>query len=232
MSYGSCVESYAIWKKKITIKDLSILQMIAHRGLKVCEENYEERLVMKDVHNNLQESQVVGRNNTSHESERKTEFFKDLEEKASELRHISKIWHQDCENSVSIQQRLTNLLNAKYKKAYADGRMCSFEKCKHEDFKSEVGQILKRMETAGALQMPNLRTKYKLAVECVDDVCGRGMGEEYMKLEMYYLQANAGPTPKSHLTRDSDHVKEMVRDAPQKYSDVQNVVEYMLEQLS
>jgi hypothetical protein len=207
--------------------------MIAHPRIKTGElKNYEERLVMKDVHNNLRESRVMGRNNATYELEQNTGFLRDSGEKANELRHISKIWHQDCENSVSVQQRLTNLLNAKYKKAFDEGRMCLLEKCKHDDFKAEVGQILKRMETAGALQMPNLRTKYKLAVECVDDVCGGGMGEEYMKLEMYYLQANAGSTPISHLTRNSDHVKEMVRDAPEKYSDVQNVVEYMLEQLS
>lgn len=208
-----------------------MLQAIANLGVKAGEDNYEARLVMKDVHNNLRRSQVMGGNNT-HKSEQKTGFLKGSEEKANELRHISKIWHQDCENSISIQQQLTNLLNVKYKKAFVDGRMCLYEKCKHDDFKAEVGQILKRMETAGALQMPNLRMKHKLAVECVNEVCGGGMGEEYMKLEMYYLQANAGPTPISQLTRNPDHVKEIVRDAPKKYLDVQNVVEYMLEQLS
>lgn len=149
------------------------------------------------------------------------------DQKASDLRLISKLWHQECKGSVTIQQRLAYLLNSKYKEAFEDGRMYTVEKCKHNDFKAEVARILKKLERAGAPQLPTLNVKYELAVACVDEVFGKGMGEEYMTLEMYFM---AGGVMTS--VRDMNHVKEIAERVQREYADVQKITGFMLDQLS
>lgn len=163
-------------------------------------------------------------------SEKRAEMKLSLEDqKAYELRLISKLWHQDCKSSIPIQQKLAYLLNSKYKEVFEDGRMFTYEKCKHNDFKAEVAQILKNLERAGAPQMATLNLKYALAVACVDEVLGKGMGEEYMKLEGYYLQQSCGVRVTSW---DAALVKEIAGRVQREYVDVQHVTGFMLDQLS
>ncbi|KAG0625024.1 hypothetical protein M758_2G022100 [Ceratodon purpureus] len=152
------------------------------------------------------------------------------DQKASDLRLISKLWHQECKCSVTIQQRLAYLLDSKYKEAFEDGRMYTVENCKHNDFKAEVARILKKLERAGAPQLPTLNVKYELAVACVDEVFGKGMGEEYMKLETYFMQPTASGNMMS--ARDANQVKEIAERVQQEYKDVHNITGFMLDQLS
>ncbi|CAM6038052.1 unnamed protein product [Sphagnum compactum] len=150
-------------------------------------------------------------------------------EKELKLRHISRCWHQECNRSMYIQERLTNSLNNKYKREYTNGKLGSLERCKHDDFKAEVGQVLKRSATAGALQLPILKLKRELVKECVDEVFGEGMGEEYIRLEEYYLGLASKNV--SLDVKNPDEVKKLALEVAREYGDVHNVVGYMLEQL-
>jgi hypothetical protein len=150
-------------------------------------------------------------------------------EKELKLRHISRCWHQECNRSMYIQERLTNSLNNKYKREYTNGKLGSLERCKHDDFKAEVGQVLKRSATAGALQLPILKLKRELVKECVDEVFGEGMGEEYIRLEEYYLGLASKNV--SLDVKNPDQVKKLALEVAREYGDVHNVVGYMLEQL-
>ena len=170
---------------------------------------------------------LIERSNTERKVQLKLPANKD--QKASDLRLISKLWHQECKCSVTIQQRLAYLLNSKYKEAFKDGRMYPEEKCKHKDFKAEVARILKKLERAGAPQLPTLNVKYELAVACVDEVFGKGMGDEYMKLETYFMQPSCGTTASA---TDANQVKEIAKRVQQEYKDVQNITGFMLDQLS
>lgn len=107
--------------------------------------------------------------------------------------------------------------------------MYTVEKCKHNDFKAEVARILKQLERAGAPQLPTLNIKYELAVACVDEVFGKGMGEEYMKLETYFMQPSCGTKTSA---RDRNQIKEIAERVQQEYQDVQNITGFMLDQLS
>ncbi|KAG0613059.1 hypothetical protein M758_6G073500 [Ceratodon purpureus] len=155
------------------------------------------------------------------------------EQRASDLRLISKLWHQQCKSSAEIQQRLAHLLNSKYKEAFEDGRMHSMETCKHSDFKAEVAQILKNLEKAGAPQMATLGMKRALAVECVDEIVGAGMGEEYMALETCFLHpsCHSGLYSSRAVVRDSSVVKAVVRRVQRDYFDVRKITAFMLDQL-
>lgn len=61
------------------------------------------------------------------------------------------------------------------------------EECKYNDFKVEVVWILKKLDRVGVLQLLILYVKYEFVVVCVDEVFGKGMGEEYMRLEYYFM---------------------------------------------
>lgn len=170
-------------------------------------------------------SELSTQRTSGFESERRSGDSVSGQQKACDLRMVSKLWHQDCESSVEVQRQLGERLNEKYRE-----RMLTNEKCKNGDFKAEVAQILKKLERAGAPQMATLNLKYELAVACVDEVLGDGMGEEYVRLEGYFLGPCSGV--RILARRDAAVLKEIEGRVRQEYFDVQRIAGFMLDQLN
>lgn len=153
------------------------------------------------------------------------------EQRASDLRLISRLWHQECRSSGAVQQRLAHLLNGKYKEAFEDGRLCSMEKCKRSDFKAEVAQIERKLKRARASpQTATVRVRRALAVACVDETLGCGLGDEYATLE----RSSGSGVVRGRavgVATDASAVKAVVARVQRLYLDVRNITGFMLDQL-
>lgn len=91
-----------------------------------------------------------------------------------------------------------------------------------------AAQVSKNLERAGAPQMATLNLKYELAVACVDEVMGKGMGEEYVKLEGWFLRPSSGVRVSS---RDPGVLKEVAGRVQGECVELRNITGFMLDQL-